>query len=113
MPVGLKREVRILALVLALLFSSEFAQAQLKYQSFSTDQIQKCPASGKAKPPEAQRVNINGLPFSGAPWLKASFLLPQTPQKLRSASLSFDNQRHSRTIPFLRDILHTDLLNSI
>lgn len=73
------------ALALALFFCCHSAEAQLKFANFSSSQIKKCPASGKAKPPDAQRVNINGLPFSGAPWLKAStprFCLPATAEGL-------------------------------
>ena len=72
MPIEGQSKVTILALAFALFVSGDLAQAQLKFANFSTSQIKKCPASGKAKPPDAQRVNINGLPFSGAPWLKVS-----------------------------------------
>ncbi|KAK9830650.1 hypothetical protein WJX74_000268 [Apatococcus lobatus] len=70
MHIGRSRIAYLLALALALLASCDLTQAQLKFTNFTTSQIKKCPASGKAKPPNAQRVNINGLPFSGAPWLK-------------------------------------------
>lgn len=75
MPAGRLGRVTLLVLALALFVSCDTAEAQLKFSNFSTSQIKKCPPSGKAKPPDAQRVNINGLPFSGAPWLKASTTL--------------------------------------
>lgn len=73
MPIAIRKQGRLLVLAFVVLVSCDCARADLKLQQFSTDQIKKCPASGKVKPPDAQRVNINGLPFSGAPWLKATF----------------------------------------